>query len=105
MKSEGRGQVIEFSAPREWAAQMVPKGSIAIDGVSLTLAGVSPEGFSITLIPTTLSETTLVDFRAGRKVNVELDLLGKYIRKAVEALGSENSPALSLEKLRQAGFA
>jgi riboflavin synthase len=69
--------------------QMVPKGSVAIDGVSLTLVHVSPGRFGVMLIPHTLERTTLSDRMVGRSVNVETDILGKYVLQALGRLHIE----------------
>lgn len=74
---------IEFSADRGLTDQMVPKGSVAVDGVSLTLVTVSPGKFSVMLIPHTLANTTLGFREIGSTVNVETDILGKYVLKAL----------------------
>jgi len=63
----------------EIARYLVPKGSVAIDGVSLTVASVSDRGFDVALIPHTLAETNLGDRRPGDRVNLEADVLGKYV--------------------------
>jgi riboflavin synthase len=73
--------LVWFRCPPELAAQMVPKGSIAIDGVSLTLVDVSADGFSVALIPHTLKVTTLGHKQLGATVNLETDIVGKYIWK------------------------
>jgi len=59
---------------------LVPKGSVAVDGVSLTVVDPGPEGFAVALIPHTLAETTLSERREGDAVNLEADVLGKYVR-------------------------
>lgn len=74
-----------FSVPRGLAAQMVSKGSIAIDGVSLTVVQSEPDRFSVALIPYTLAVTTLGPLKVGDKVNLETDLLAKYVQRLVEA--------------------
>ncbi len=74
-----------FTAPRELAVQMASKGSIAVDGVSLTIVASEPERFSIALIPYTLAVTTLGPLQVGGKVNLETDLLAKYVQRLVEA--------------------
>lgn len=87
---------------------MVPKGSITIDGVSLTLADVTKETFCVALIPTTLAETALETLAVGQAVNIETDILGKYVQRTLQAmLAGETATAggVTLEKLRQAGFA
>ena len=104
-------QAWHFNAPSELTREMVPKGSIAIDGVSLTLVDVYDTGFSVALIPTTLQATTLANLQPGGQVNIETDLLGKYVRRSMAAiLGQADKPAgpaggLTIDKLRQAGFA
>ncbi len=70
-----------FSLPPDLAGQLVPKGSITVDGVSLTVVDAAPDGFSVALIPHTLSETTLGRRVAGDPVNIETDILGKYVQR------------------------
>jgi riboflavin synthase len=70
-----------FEFPRELGRYMVDKGSIAVDGVSLTLVEVEAERFSVALIPHTLRATTLGQLRVGAQVNLETDLLAKYAQK------------------------
>lgn len=74
-------ELVWFSCPPELARQMVPKGSIAVDGVSLTLVDVAAERFSVALIPHTLQHTTLGFKTVGKAVNLETDILGKYVWK------------------------
>jgi len=74
-------ELVWFRCPPELATQMVSKGSIAIDGVSLTLVDVSADGFSVALIPHTLNATTLGGKQPGATVNLETDIVGKYIWK------------------------
>ena len=76
-----------FSVSRKLARQMASKGSIAIDGVSLTIVDSEPERFSVALIPYTLAVTTLGPLRVGDKVNLETDILAKYVERLVEARG------------------
>jgi riboflavin synthase len=101
----GEQWVIRFRAERALVDQMVPKGSIAISGVSLTLVETKDNAFSVAVIPTTLKETTLTDLKAGDSVNIEADILGKYVRRYLQALGGEGGGGLTLDKLRKAGFA
>ena len=75
-----------FRSSEELTALMVPKGSVAVDGVSLTLVAVETDRFSIALIPHTLEVTTLGDREPGEAVNVELDILGKYVAKFVKGM-------------------
>ena len=98
--------LVRFAAPKDLTDLMVPKGSVALDGVSLTLVDVSAGGFSVALIPETLERTTLGELRAGRKLNVETDVLGKYVKKYMSAAGVPDAQeGLTLQKLKDAGFA
>ena len=107
IRSDGE-HVIEFAAHKDLTDQMVPKGSICIDGVSLTLATIADGRFSVALIPTTLGETTLGELRVGSKVNVETDVIGKYVLKYLTQMAGGNrgnsGGSLTADKLRQAGF-
>lgn len=92
---DGVGQISRRVAEGEWVmmwfhcdptltAQMIPKGSIAVDGISLTLVEVTQHEFSVMLIPHTLTVTTLGFKQPGDPVNLETDLLGKYVVRALE---------------------
>ena len=78
-----------FSASAEILAGIVPKGSVTIDGVSLTVIDVDSEHFSVGLIPTTLAATTLGFLKTGDEVNIETDMVGKYIMKFMQAQFSD----------------
>jgi riboflavin synthase len=80
----GEWETVWFSCPPELAAQMVSKGSVAVDGVSLTLVDVDAERFSVALIPHTLAQTTLGFKQPGAAVNLETDVVAKYIWKYVQ---------------------
>ncbi len=80
----------------------VPQGSLAIDGVSLTIVDLGPESLRVSLIPHTVAATTLRDLRAGDEVNLEADLIGKYVRAYLARPGS--AQGLTFEKLSEAGF-
>lgn len=84
-KDHGEWSDLRFSVSKTLAVQMVSKGSIAIDGVSLTVVDAEPEEFSVALIPYTLAVTTLGALAAGGKVNLETDLLAKYVQRLVES--------------------
>ena len=96
---------VEFSADRALVGQMVSKGSIIINGVSLTLVDVAAESFSVTLIPATLNDTTLPALTVGSRVNIEVDILGKYVSRYLQNLTETSGGNLTLDKLRQKGFA
>ena len=73
--------VVEISLPPELARYVVPKGSICVDGVSLTVVEVGPESFTVSLIPETLSRTTLGTRRPGDRVNLETDVIARHVEK------------------------
>jgi riboflavin synthase len=79
----------------ELLAQMIPKGSVAIDGISMTLVDISKNSFSICLIPHTLAITTLGYRKPGDSVNIEVDMIGKFVRKFLEQMNLTLSPAHS----------
>jgi riboflavin synthase len=85
---ERRGDDVRFyvECGAEVLDCLVEKGSVAIDGVSLTVVGVEASGFDVALIPHTLSATTLGERQPGDRVNLEADVLGKYVRRQVERL-------------------
>ncbi len=74
-----------FEAPEDLLVHMVPKGSITLDGVSLTLVDVGRATFQVALIPHTLSATTLNDLKEDSYVNVEVDVIGKYVARLMES--------------------
>ncbi|MGE3809670.1 MAG: riboflavin synthase [Gemmataceae bacterium] len=82
---QGEWETVWFACPRELAVQMVPKGSVAIDGISLTVVDVSADRFSVALIPHTLAVTTLGFKPVGATVNLETDILAKYVLKMIDA--------------------
>ncbi len=81
----GQDHVLDITAPPEVMRYMVFKGSIAVDGISLTVAGVTKKGFRIWIIPHTFEVTALRERKVGDAVNLEADLIGKYVEKFVSA--------------------
>ena len=82
---DGQWAEFWFRVPSGWTKQMANKGSVAIDGISLTLVEVQAERFSVALIPHTLAATTLGNRNVGDTVNVETDLLAKYVQQQLTA--------------------
>jgi riboflavin synthase len=80
---DGFARVVEISAPAETLRYVVEKGSIAVDGISLTVASVTDVAFSVSLIPETLERTNLGAAAPGQPVNLEVDVLAKYVEKLV----------------------
>lgn len=83
---EGEWVTMWFRAPEPLVAQLVPKGSVAVDGVSLTVVNVERGRFSVALVPHTLDVTTLGVRKPGDSVNLETDIIGKYIQKYLGAI-------------------
>jgi riboflavin synthase len=80
---EGNSRVVRIEGAPELLRYVVEKGSIAIDGVSLTVAELSPDAFAVALVPHTLGATTLAALRPGQPVNLEADVLAKYVERLV----------------------
>lgn len=101
VKKEGNAVIVSISAPQEILRLIVEKGSVAIDGISLTVTGVTKTDFSVSLIPHTAEVTTLLSKRAGDIVNLENDIVGKYVEKL---LGASKGTGISREFLLENGF-
>ncbi|MDZ7339619.1 MAG: riboflavin synthase, partial [candidate division KSB1 bacterium] len=97
----GEGKVMEVTLPRNLRPFVVPKGSIAVDGVSLTVARLEGASLEIWLVPHTLKRTTLGEKRPGDLVNLEVDILGKYVAHMLQR--AEFQP-LSMERLHEWGY-
>jgi len=83
VEPDGFARVVRIAAPTETLRYVVEKGSIGLDGVSLTVAEVDDQTFAVSLIPETLARTTLGDLAPGRRVNLEVDIVAKYVEKLV----------------------
>ena len=102
---KGRDFALKISCPRAVAAASVLKGSIAVNGVSLTVSGLGDDWLQVDVIPTTAAETNLGAVRPGDVVNLETDVLGKYaIRRAETAGDDEKSGGLTMGMLAENGF-
>jgi riboflavin synthase len=99
--NQGNAVVLHFSMPQEQARLLVEKGSVAVDGISLTVNGVTEAGFSVSIIPHTLGKTTLASVGPGKEVNIETDIIGKYVARMV---APHVGGGLTMEKLMQNGF-
>ncbi|MCF1427549.1 MAG: riboflavin synthase [Shewanella sp.] len=107
MERSHRGTAIEFwlEAPAELARYIAHKGSITIDGVSLTTNEVDGKCFRLTIVPHTASETTLLDLQADSQVNIEVDLVARYLERLISAKDDDKSAAgVTMELLARAGF-
>ena len=98
----GADRVVEVECGQDILRGLVPKGSIALCGISLTVVDLTPDAFTVHIIPHTWANTSLRAARAGDAVNLETDIIGKYVARHLAA----HSPAtLTLDQLRAAGFA
>jgi riboflavin synthase len=93
---------LRVRVPAELDPFLVYKGSVAIDGISLTIAALEGDILSVTIIPHTYRNTTLGSYRPGARLNLECDILAKHVEKLLRKL--ELSPALTVEKLRENGY-
>jgi len=94
-KELGDYTIFSFSLPKEQSRYIIEKGSIAIDGISLTVNSCADSFFEVSIIPHTMKMTTLVSLKAGDKVNIEVDVIGKYVEKLLSPAGRSGSPASS----------
>jgi len=110
---DGLGTIVSFDkkpgetfltieAPKKVMRYVVPKGSIAVDGISLTVASCDDSEFKIAVIPHTLENTTLIAKRAGDTVNLEADILGKYVEKFIS--GRPKGQGITEQFLADSGF-
>ena len=103
---QGGGAVYRIGFPHALAPLLVQKGSVAVDGISLTVATLTASHFDVAAIPYTLQETTLGKKRAGDPVNLEADLIGKYVARLSSGQGRANhTDGLTLTVLKEYGFA
>ena len=103
IKKSSQFAEFEFEAEPGLLDLMVPKGSVAVDGISLTIAKLNKTGFSVVLIPETLERTTLGTAKIGDKVNIETDIIAKMIKKQLDNILGQRK-GLTIEKLQQLGF-
>lgn len=102
VQRQGEFSVYSFQAPSEVASYLIPKGSVTIDGISLTVVDPVGDSFSVAVIPATLEKTSLTARRPGDSVNMEADMIGKHIMHYIRSAGSG---ALTKDFLAGHGFA
>lgn len=102
--AKGRDFALKITCPRTIAAATVLKGSIAINGVSLTVSGLGDDWLQVDVIPTTAAETNLGAAKVGDQVNLESDVLGKYAIRRAETAEKPASGGLTMDKLAENGF-
>ncbi|PIE42339.1 MAG: riboflavin synthase [Gammaproteobacteria bacterium] len=99
---DGNSNRYFFQAPSELLPFIAPKGSITIQGISLTVNNVSDDGFDVAIIPHTEEKTNLADLALGDHVNLEIDLIARYVARWLSA--GEDEQILTVNKIREAGF-
>ncbi len=103
------GRAIEFwvELPEELNKYVAEKGSITVDGISLTVNDLRKNAFKLTIVPHTTQETTIDSFQVGRKVNLEVDVLARYLERLLQGREQSKQPEsrLTMEFLQQNGFA
>ncbi len=103
-----RGKALEFwlAAPKELARYIAHKGSITIDGVSLTVNEVQDERFRLTIVPHTAAETTLIHLKAGDSVNIEVDLIARHLERLISYSNKEQETKseVTMDLLARSGF-
>lgn len=107
IKKEKNSIILEISATNEILKYVIPKGSIAVEGISLTVVDLLPAGFTISLVPHTMKLTNLAEKKAGDKINLEPDIFSKYIvgPSPIRALsGKVNNSKITMEFLKDKGF-
>ena len=98
----GKSLQVTIALPEQYAIYMVNKGSVAVDGISLTVTDVSKDSFTVNLIPETQARTTWGSIRVGDEINVEFDMIGKYIIRFLEQ--HREAPRLTIDSIRKMGF-
>ncbi len=101
------GRSIEFwvEMPAEISKYVAEKGSITVDGISLTVNDLRKNAFKLTIVPHTTEETTIDNFQVGRKVNLEVDVLARYMERLLQGAREDDKPSMTMEFLQQNGFA
>lgn len=102
------GRAVEYwvQMPSEITKYVAQKGSITVDGISLTVNDLRKDAFKLTIVPHTSEETTIDQFQVGRKVNLEVDVMARYMERLLQAqTHSEPESRLTMEFLQQNGFA
>ena len=109
IRPDGRSTRYDFTVPIELMRYIAAKGSITIDGTSLTVNTISEQGFSVNIIPHTAKETIISDYQVGRQVNLEVDLIARYLERLIsgptapdQAPGKDSQ--VTIELLRDSGM-
>ncbi len=113
IRPEGESKIYRLAFPEEHGRYVIGKGSVALDGISLTVNACGRDWLEVNVIPETQNATTIAQWRAGRKVNMETDVIGKYVERMVapwkggdsnSEKGSKSKSAITMEYLAEHGF-
>lgn len=102
--SDGNDYVLQINVPSELTRYIVAQGSLAIEGISLTVAAIDGTKVRVAIIPHTANVTNLLSLKPGDPVNLEVDLIAKYVEKMIGTEKAKSSSSITLEKLVRAGF-
>jgi riboflavin synthase len=107
-EEHGGSWTVRIAYPRELRRYFVFKGSVAVEGISLTIAGLGEEKFEVAIIPKTWEVTNLASLRTGDEVNLEADIIAKYVERMLSAgsasAGSASESGITMEKLERLGY-
>jgi riboflavin synthase len=103
ISDEGRSKVLTYRVPKDLTRYIAAKGSVCLDGVSLTVNSVDSDLFTVNIIPHTMEQTTMQFYSPGQQVNLEVDVVSRYLERLLDA--GEADKGLSLAALKQAGMA
>jgi riboflavin synthase len=106
-RTDGRSERFRMRAPAELARYIAGKGSVCVDGISLTVNRVEGAEFELNIVPHTLAETTMDEFQPGRRFNLEVDIIARYLERLLQgggAAAADQPSALSEDLLRRCGF-
>ena len=104
LRKDGNAWLLKFQIAAAVSSFLVPKGSVTVDGISLTVNEVFEDTFSLAIIPHTLAMTTLQDRKIGDEVNIETDLIGKYVARFLQDGGSDKPQGVTMDILAKHGF-
>jgi len=108
IRQAGQSRIYRLGFPDRFAAQVIPKGSVALDGISLTVNDCGQDYLEVNIIPATQRETTISAWTQGRKVNMETDVIGKYVERMLAPWNTRNAQptpsAITPDFLKEHGF-
>jgi riboflavin synthase len=111
VRPAGESRIYRLAFPAAHGRHVIPKGSVALDGISLTVNECGPDWLEVNIIPETQKATTIADWTPGRSVNMETDVIGKYVERMVapwagdaDRKSAKAKPAMTMDYLREHGF-